>query len=425
MPCGIWVCGSRMKKAVLFLVLFSASLSSFASDNKPAPKTEKTDDQVAAKIIPISDIHAGMKGVAYTVFQGTQPEAMDVEVLGVLKNTNGPKGDLILVRLGGQKAEYTGVVAGMSGSPVYFDGKLAGAISYSIGQFSKEAIAGVTPIAQMMELSEFNSLPAAATNPVKPEAAMSRTATGATTDTSAAPYVNYLQPIEAPMVFSGFDERALRAFAPRFAAAGIVLVMGVGGVSDKKQPEPLVPGSAVSAVLIRGDMDAAATCTVTYVDKNHLLACGHPLLQYGNVDLPMTKAEVVTTLASPLNAFKIVNATESVGSFVQDRHAGILGEFGRGAQMIPVTLTIHGGTQPKQFHFEVLNNAKLTPVVMAATVFNALQGTNESSEDVTYRLSGRIDVKGYQAVALQNMFVPLDGNTPSGMAVALSVGDRF
>ena len=370
--------------------------------------------------MPVEQVRPGMKGVAYTVFEGTQPEPMDLEVLGVLKNQNGPRNDLILVRLKGAKPEYTGVVAGMSGSPVYIDGKLAGAISYRIGQFSKEPIAGVTPIAQMMEVARFESAPVApvqAQEPAKPKNPVSGGALSG--------YTNYLQPIETPLAFSGFDERVLQAFAPRFAAAGIVPVMGVGGVIDKKQPEPLVPGSAVSAVLIRGDMDAAATCTVTYLDATHLLACGHPLLQFGNVDMPMTKAEVVATLASPLNAFKIVNATESVGSFVQDRHAGIFGEFGRTPQMIPVTLTIHSGAEPKQFHFEVLNNARLTPVMMAATVFNALQGTNDSGEDVTYRLSGKIDVKGYQAVALQNMFAPLDANTPSGMAVALSVGDRF
>jgi hypothetical protein len=416
-----------MKKAVSFLFVFLATFCAAQPvDPKPVPSQQPGAQQqpAAVQLMPLDQIKPGMKGVAYTVFEGTQPEPMDLEVLGVLKNQNGPRNDLILIRLKGTKPEYTGVVAGMSGSPVYIGGRLAGAISYRIGQFSKEPIAGVTPIAQMMEIEQFNSIPAVS---------VQRPATGSAPQNQKSPtaggdiagFTNYLQPIEAPLVFSGFDERVLRTFASRFAAAGIVPVMGVGGVSDKKQPEPLVPGSAVSAVLIRGDMDAAATCTVTYLDATHLLACGHPLLQFGNVDLPMTKAEVVATLPSPLNAFKIVNATETVGSFVQDRHAGIFGEFGRTPQMIPVTLTIHSGTQPKRFHFEVLNNAKLTPVIMAATVFNALQGTNDSGEDVTYRLAGRIDVKGFQPVALQNMFAPADANTPSGLAVAISVGDRF
>src|SRR4029077_12149741 len=238
-------------------------------------------------------------------------------------------------------------------------------------------------------------------------------------------FANYLKPIETPLVFSGFSQEAMQRFAPQFAQAGIVPVMGIGSVSDVKQPEPLEPGSAISAILVRGDMDIAATCTVTYMDAQHLLACGHPLLQFGMVDLPMTKAEVVATLASPLNAFKIVNATEPVGAFVQDRHTGIMGEFGKTPDMIPVTLTIRGGPTTKQFHYEVLNNPKLSPVAMMATVFNALHGINDYGEETTYRLQGLISVKGYPQVKLQNMFAPTDTGQPAAFLAALSLGDRF
>ncbi len=201
--------------------------------------------------------------------------------------------------------------------------------------------------------------------------------------------------------------------------------MGTGSVSDARQPEPLEPGSAVSAILVRGDMDIAATCTVTYMDANHLLACGHPLLQFGKVDLPMTKAEVVATLPSPLNAFKIVNATEPVGAFVQDRHTGILGEFGKQPDMIPVTLNIHGGPVTRQFHYEVLNNARLSPVAMMATVFNALRGVNDYGEEITYRMNGSISVAGYPDVAISDMFAPVDGQQPAAILAALSLGDSF
>src|SRR5580692_9696325 len=255
---------------------------------------------------------------------------MDVEVLGVLHNVNGPKGDIILVRLHGEKVEYTGVVAGMSGSPVYFDGKLAGALAFRIGEFSKEPIAGVTPIADMLEISALDRSPAEQTSAVKP--AMN-TVTGKTAspgEASTLPvgtqdFANYLKPIETPLVFNGFSEQAIQLFAGQFASAGIVPVMGAGSVSNDKQPEPIEAGSAISAVLVRGDMNIEATCTVTYVDAQRLLACGHPLLQFGSVDLPMNKAQVLATLASPLNAFKIVNTTEPVGAFVQDRHTGIMG----------------------------------------------------------------------------------------------------
>ncbi len=253
------------------------------------------------------------------------------------------------MRLSGEKAEYTGVVAGMSGSPVYLDGKLAGALAFRIGEFSKEPIAGVTPIAEMLEINAMDRSPGNGTVNAKsgvntPSKTSGPGLADVPSDATASPdYANYLKPIEAPLVFSGFSQEAMQRFAPQFAKAGIVPVMGVGSVSDVKQPAVLEPGSAISAILVRGDMDIAATCTVTYMDAQHLLACGHPLLQFGMVDLPMTKAEVLATLPSPLNAFKIVNATEPVGAFVQDRHTGILGEFGKEPEMIPVTLNIHSG----------------------------------------------------------------------------------
>ncbi len=371
-----------------------------------------------------------MRGVAYTVFEGVKPEPMDVEVLGVLHNVNGPKGDIILVRLHGAKVEYTGVVAGMSGSPVYIDGKLAGALAFRIGEFSKEPIGGVTPIADMLEINALDKSPSEEAAAIKPIVANAAGKTAAPGDVAALPgsvqdFADYLKPIDAPLVFNGFSEDAVRQFAPQFAAAGIVPVMGAGSVSEEKQAEPLVPGSAVSAILVRGDMDIAATCTVTYIDPQRLLACGHPLLQFGSVDLPMNKAEVLATLASPLNSFKIVNTTERAGAFVQDRHTGILGVFGKQPDMIPVTLTIHGSGSAKEFHYEVLNNPRLSPVAIMATVFNALHGVNAYGEEITYRLNGSINVKGFPEVGLRNMFVPGENGQPAAMAAALSLGERF
>jgi len=392
----------------------------------PLPSAAEAGSAKPVEIIPVNQIHAGMKGVAYTVFQGTKPEAMNVEVLGILSNVNGPKGDVILVRLSGPKVDYTGVVAGMSGSPVYFDGKLAGAIAFRIGEFSKEPIAGVTPIAEMLEINALDQRPENRPEMAKSRASLpSRTSGPGLSNTPVADFANYLKPIETPLVFNGFSQDAVQRFAPQFSAAGIVPVMGAGSVSDAKQPEPLEPGSAISAILVRGDMDISATCTVTYMDAHHLLACGHPLLQYGMVDLPMTKADVVATLPSPLNAFKIVNATEPVGAFVQDRHTGILGEFGKKPDMIPVTLNIHSGATSRQFHYEVLNNPRLSPVAMMVTVFNALHGVNEYGEETTYRMSGHIGVNGYPDVTLQNMFAPADGGQPAAILAAMALGDDF
>jgi len=423
-----------MKKSAvgIFFLLASLSFPCLASAQTSASAQTATQDP---PIIPVSQIHTGMRGVAYTVFEGVKPEAMEVEVLGVLHNVNGPKGNIILVRLHGQKVEYTGVVAGMSGSPVYLDGKLAGALSFRIGEFSKEPIAGVTPIADMLEINALDRSPAEETSSAKPALNMvagKSAAPGETSalsalekDSAARDFSNYLKPIETPLVFNGFSEQAIQLFAGQLGAAGVVPVMGAGSVSNDKQPEPLVGGSAVSAILVRGDMDIEATCTVTYVDPQRLLACGHPLLQFGSVDLPMNKAEILATLPSPLNAFKIVNTTEPVGTFVQDRHTGIMGVFNRQPEMIPVTLSIHSSTGVKQFHYEVLNNPRLTPVALMVTVFNALHGVNEFGEEITYRLAGSIGVKGFPDVTMKNLFAPGESAQPAAMQAAMSLGERF
>ena len=414
-----------MKKAAVLLNVLFVFLSLGHAQTRAASLPAQPDP-AQTKIMKVDDVRPGMKGVGYTVFQGTKPEPMGVEVLGVLRNLNGPKSDVVLVKLVGEKPEFTGVVAGMSGSPVYIDGKLLGAIAYRIGQFSKEPIAGVTPIEQMLEINEFDqSIPQGGAAAVARVSGASRTSTPGKDDSNPIQsYAQYLTPIDAPFVFNGFNEAAIKQFAPALSAVGITPVMGVGSASKDKQPEPLVPGSAVSAIMVRGDMDVAATCTVTYMDKDHLLACGHPLMQFGMVDMPMTKANVVATLSSPLNAFKIINTTESVGAFVQDRHTGILGRFDRDPKMIPVTLSIHGPSGPREYHYEVLNNAKLTPVMMMTTVYNALMGMNQYGEETTYRMNGRIHVNGFSDVRLTNMFSPVDAN-PTAYSVAMSLGEHF
>jgi hypothetical protein len=446
----------NVARSVAVLLCLSSSLAVSAQKitkhDTPTPAAITgavvTPAVVTPAIMPLDQIHEGMKGTALTVFQGVKPESMDVEVLGVMHNVNGPKGNIILVRLHGAKPEYTGVVAGMSGSPVYFDGKLAGALAFRIGEFSKEPIAGVTPIEEMLEINALDrrpgaraDVPASSSSAVNTPAENTQNQSGSTPtaspgDNATLPAGNYgsylksyLKPIETPLVFNGFSNETLQRYASQFAAAGIVPVMGIGSASDRKQPEPIEPGSAVSAVLVRGDMDIAATCTVTYVDPERLLACGHPLLQFGEVDLPMTKATVLATLPSPLNAFKIVNTTETVGAFVQDRQNGIMGVPGREAKMIPVTVAMHTqglhGAATKEFHYEILNNARLSPLAMMATVFNALHGTNDYGEDITYRMKGVLSVKGYPDVTLRNMFAPQDNGQPAAALAAATIGDRF
>ncbi len=408
-----------MKQAVVVVLAYTLLAGTAVTAQELEPPA------LSVPTMTVEEVRPGMKGIALTVFEGVKPEPMDLVVLGVLRNAAGPKGDIVLVRLVGSKPEHTGVVAGMSGSPVYINGKLLGALAFRIGQFSKEPIAGVTPIGDMLEINTIDkAVPAAAQTTVpRPRQEVSRTSAGLAE--SIEGFAQYLQPIEAPLVFSGFSQEAVRQFAPEFAKYGILPVMGIGSSTEESQPEPIEPGSAVSAVLVRGDMNLASTCTVTYIDPERLLACGHPILNFGQVDIPMTKARVVATLASPLNAFKIVNTTEPVGAFVQDRHSGILGRFGQSARMIPVTINLRSGERKKQLNFEVLNNAKLTPVAMMTTVFNSLQGMNEYGEDVSFRMQGKISVNGFPDVGLKNMYAPVDPSVPTGVAVALSIGERF
>lgn len=365
-------------------------------------------------ILPLSQVHRGLRGVAYTVFEGVNPEPMEVEILGSLKNARGPGEDMILARLHGTKPEYTGVVAGMSGSPVYIDGKLMGALSFRIGQFSKEPIAGITPIEEMLEVKD-----EATTAPAGTKAASSKGG-------------QEITPIETPLVFGGFSQEAIDRFGDRFRAVGLTPVAGLGGSDpEMKQPEPLIPGSAVSAILVSGDLSMAGTCTVSYVDATHLLACGHPITQFGRVAMPMTKATVLATLPSPLNAFKIITTTETVGAFTEDRNSAISGTFGEQARMIPVTIDVsHAGpqggpkNQTKAVHLHVLDNKELTPSVMLVSVFQSLQQTNQATAEKSYRLSGELTVEGQPRAKLEGIMAPNELN-PAAINAALYISDRF
>jgi hypothetical protein len=382
------------------------------------------------KFFPLAEVKRGMKGVAYTVFEGVNPEPMQVEILGILRDALGPGQDMILARLHGDKPEYTGVVAGMSGSPVYIDGRLVGALSYRIGQFSKEPIAGITPIESMLQVRDGDGAAPVGMQRAAVENSGGRSSGGGSTGFDGQPE---MRAMETPLVFGGFSPEVVERFGDRFRAMGLTPVAGLGGADPTAvQPEPLVPGSAVSAVLVRGDLSMAGTCTVTYVDPKRLLACGHPITQYGPVDMPMTKAEVLASLASPLNAFKIINTTETVGAFTEDRASAIMGRFGVEARMIPVEVEVvppAGADKPatatkKTLHFEVLDNRQLTPSTMLVSVYQSLQTNNTAAEEMSYRLTGEIGVKGMSPVHLQGMMAQNEF-FPGTINAALLVNDRF
>ena len=315
-----------------------------AGDSKPPGRLRRTGG-----FFPLSEVHRGLIGTAWTVFTGSKPEPMQVEILGVLRGARGPGHDMILAQLHGAKPEYTGVVAGMSGSPVYIGNKLLGSLSYRIGQFSKDPIAGITPI----EADAGSARPARRSRRrrckwlrlIRRQPSRGRHDLPGHGDAAGDERIQAGG--DAACGSRKWPEPAWRWWRP--AAEAVVPFPATPDWMERFLNRPLasvVPGSAVSAQLVRGDLEIAATCTVTYIDPKQLLACGHPILQAGPVSMPMTTADVVATLASPLNAFKIVNTGATIGAFTQDRDAAIRGVLGAKAHMIPVHVAIHAaGTE--------------------------------------------------------------------------------
>jgi hypothetical protein len=370
---------------------------------------------------PLSEVRKGMTATAWTVFQGDNPEPMQVEILGVLRGARGPGQDMILAQLHGAKPEYTGVVAGMSGSPVYIGKRLLGSLSYRIGQFSKDPIAGITPIQQMLEVRDM---------PIQGTGVREQ---GLANKAPEAAGMNF-QAMETPLVMSGLQPEAIRLWQKQTAGTGLDMVAagGVGGssisgIDDEPSAKALatvVPGSAVSAQLVRGDIEISATCTVTYIDPKQLLACGHPILQAGPVSLPMTTAEVVATLASPLNAFKIVNTGQLIGAFTEDRDSAIRGVLGLKPRMIPVHISVHSPTGERKLNVEVLDLPALTPQAMLVSLYESLLENNQSSSEMSYHLTGSIDLAGYPPSPLDEWASASDsGSAP--MELALQAGGRF
>ncbi len=387
---------------------------------------------------PLNQIRPGMTGTAWTIFQGTTPEPMQVEILGVLRGARGPGQDLILAKLHGAKPEYTGVVDGMSGSPVYIDGELVGALSYRIGQFTKEPIAGITPIAQMLEVRDL-SAPDLAVAPSVTADARSEDAERVAGNASPSPLAEgkmVFQPMETPLVLSGFDSEAIRFWQQQTAGTALETIAAGGSSAgsgsssapstslEAPVPPSLQPGSSVSMLLVRGDVEVAATCTITYIDPRQLLACGHPVLGAGPVSLPMTTTDVITTVASPLDAFKIINTGMTIGAFTQDRESARHGVFGAVAQMIPMHITVDAPTGQRQVNVEILDLPSLTPIAMQVVLLNALTQTNESSEALSYHLTGSIDLSGYPSMPL-DLWAPAASGVPASMQSVLLAGQQF
>jgi hypothetical protein len=389
----------------------------------------------------LSEVHRGLKATAWTVFEGSKPEPMQVEILGVLRGARGPGQDMILARLHGTKPEYTGVVEGMSGSPVYVGTKLLGSLSYRIGVFSKEPIAGITPIAQMLQVRDLpvGEPETASATAVLPPGAMPGSQNAGSDSADPTPEMAgglngemRFKAMETPLVMSGFAPQAIEFWQKQMHGTSLeeVAAGGIAGTSDAGElpsaaaAATLEPGSAVSMQLVRGDVEISATCTVTYIDPKQLLACGHPVLQAGEVSLPMTTTDVVATLASPLEAFKIINTGTTVGAFTEDRQSGIRGVLGARARMIPMHVTMDGPNDHRTLNVEICDLPSLTSQAMMVVLYNSLLQANSSTASTSYHLTGSVNLQQYPAVPIDVWAAPGE-LLPASLMLAAQTGERF
>ncbi|MGA2132811.1 MAG: hypothetical protein ABSH50_11000 [Bryobacteraceae bacterium] len=431
----------KHRTTAVSLWIAALSLPVFAGDLAPTPP------QIGkVEIFKTADLRPGMQAIAWTVFNGTTPEPVPVEIVGLWKNAWGPRQDVILAKMGG-KAIRTNVAGGMSGSPVYIGGKLLGAVALRLSVFSPDAVCGITPAELMLEIKDFDqSRPSGARTPDKvvarSEVAVPGDLLAQVVAAGAAPGLGrqtpLMIPIETPLVFSGFNENVLRDFGPLFEQLGITAVRGGGASSTTYTAKPVAgwrdslrPGDPVAGVLVSGDMSITGLGTVTYNDGQHVLAFGHPFFDLGPVDMPMSKGEVLMTLASAFQPNKFANATDIVGAVHQDRHSGIMGVLGQEAAMIPVTVNVRSYTENntvysrKNFQFNVFEQQKWTPYLMMVTLFNSLSELNESKDEATYRLTGNVEMNGGPPLSISTMQASGEMPMPAPMVLAGWWGDKF
>lgn len=399
--------------------------------------------QTDSRLFPIADVRPGMKGIGRTIFQGTQIEEFGVEVLGMLDGVFNPKQKLVIARLSGPKVEKTGVFKGISGSPVFIDGKLLGSVSYGFS-FSKEPIAGITPIEEMVAM--FSQQPAESSRQAQPrrysfaemaglsspeastlaEMLRARVGTENAVNPFLAPLVGQeLRPIATPLVLGGIEPRALSQFLPGLQASGLFPVTGVSGTSPIEGMQPststtLIPGSSVAVQLVRGDYTFEASGTVTWRDGDRIYAFGHPFISVGTASLPMSESSVITVIPNTADSFKLASSTRLVGSISQDRSTGVYGTLGVPPKMIPVQIKVRTSNgEDKVYHYEVVSDRFLTPVLMNVTVFNTIISTERSFGDLTLDLHGTISLKGQEPVRVDSRFSS-NANVPAFATLALT-----
>src|SRR6267378_1947804 len=410
----------RFSLALLAVLTVAAVFGSALAQEKTAS---------GSRLFPVEELRPGMKGVARTVFTGAQPEEFGVEILGVLPGFPGPHQSAIIARLSGNKVDKTGVFAGMSGSPVFIDGRLVGAIAFSF-PFSKEPIAGITPIKQMIDIFEkgpanqterireprlvsFAQLAATDWKMALPKPAVAGAALIAPVGTGSPllPLMGQqMIPIATPVVFGGISQDTLSLFSSQLMANGLLPVSGVGGAAAitplaEANEKTLLPGTSISVQLVRGDYSIAASGTVTDRDGDRIYAFGHPFLSLGSSQMPMTEASVVTVIPNVNNSFKLAVPGQMVGTISQDRATGIFGQLGVAPKMIPVKINLHTSRDRiETFSYEIANDSFLTPLLLNITIFNTITSSERALGDSTISIKGEIKVKGQDAISVDRRF---------------------
>jgi len=358
--------------------------------------------------LPLKDVKAGMHGVGRTVFSGNQIDDFQVEILGVLDNI-GPKESLILARLSGGPLEHTGVMQGMSGSPVYIDGKLVGAVAMAF-PFAKDPIAGIRPIEEMLKVgtAPTSARVDRAGLTIKPGDRDLTRVFGKAEPVAAGE--SRLVNIATPVAFGGFSRGTLDAFAPQLRALGLEPMQAVTSGADiaphMGNPADLKPGSMISVQLMSGDLSVGADGTVTYIDGNRIYAFGHRFLAVGPTALPFARSEVITLLPNVNTSFKLSVAKEWMGTINQDRDTAVAGELGRRAALAPVSISVvRGGRQIDSYRMQMINDPLLSPLLTQMAVFSVIDATERSVGAASIRVSGQIDFQNAPTpVRIENVF---------------------
>jgi hypothetical protein len=387
-------------------------------------------------LFPLRDLKPGMRGTGRTVFNGNNVEDFNVEILGVLDNI-GPKESLILARLSGGPLEHTGVMQGMSGSPVYIDGKLIGAVAMAF-PFAKDPIAGIRPIEAMLRTSTAATPPPSLPSliPAIP-AARAALALNERDLTRRIPRPEPVLGAEArmidiatPLSFGGFSRATLDAFAPQLRSLGLEPRQGVtsGGKLEPVMGNPadLKPGSMISVQLMAGDLSVGADGTVTHIDGNRVYAFGHRFLDIGSTALPFARAEVLTLLANTNTSFKISSAKEWMGTIFQDRNTAVAGELGKRPPMVPVSLTLaRAGKTVENYQMQMVNDTLLSPLLLQMAVFSAIDATERTIGASSIRVTGQVEFQNASApLRINNMFAA-DNGSPMLASLSAAVPVAF